>query len=622
MSDGYLTPGTRLRDRYEIVEEIGRGGLSVVYRAFDHHVGTPVAIKLLVPPPAAAEVARERLRREVLAVRSLAHASVVRIFDLIEEGPRSLVIMEYVAGRDLQREVERRGPLPADEVSRIGQAVADALAAAHRRGILHRDLKPRNILIDEEGHARLTDFGSARVAGQESLTHSGAFVGTVDFAAPEVFAGEPADARADLYSLGLTLYFAATGKLPARPSRLLPPTAAPQGHHPREVRPELPPGLDGAIARATCARPGARFPTALLLQETLSGARPPAVTGSNGSSGSSGTAIAPAAEVCLVCGAVEPFGTGVCPRCSGGAREPGTLLAVEPVSEPAARAHIERTLAALFAGTGRSPSAVRDAARGHKPLVEVAPRLAARVVQRLAARGIPARTLPRARALALLPRDFWLLFGAVAAVGTIAGAAAAPLLLGTTPLMLALLLGVGAGSVNRPLWPPAGGAAEAQAATAGAGLEALAESLGSLPDGNVRALLADVAATARELLTRDRRAELRPRVRELLASATSAGQALTTVEGALGRLEGMELSLVQSSPALLDGIAHCQATRDTLRQRLLEALAALTQAQSEAAESRTAALATAAADLRSELELQSQATREVEALLDPLRSPT
>ena len=619
MSDGYLTPGTRLRDRYEIVEEIGRGGLSVVYRAFDHHVGTPVAIKLLVPPPAAAEVARERLRREVLAVRSLAHASVVRIFDLIEEGPRSLVIMEYVAGRDLQREVERRGPLPADEVSRIGQAVADALAAAHRRGILHRDLKPRNILIDEEGHARLTDFGSARVAGQESLTHSGAFVGTVDFAAPEVFAGEPADARADLYSLGLTLYFAATGKLPARPSRLLPPTAAPQGHHPREVRPELPPALDGAIARATCARPGARYPTALLLHEALSGARPPEV---NGRHGSAAAAIAPATEVCLVCGAAEPFGTGVCPRCSGAAREPGTLLAVEPVSDPAARAHIERTLAALFAGTGRSPSAVRDAARGHKPLVEVAPRLAARVVQRLAARGIPARTLPRARALALLPRDFWLLFGAVAAVGTIAGAAAAPLLLGTTPLMLALLLGVGAGSVNRPLWPPAGGAAEAQAAaTAGAGLEALAESLSSLPDGNVRALLADVAATARELLTRDRRAELRPRVRELLASATSAGQALTAVEGALGRLEGMELSLVQSSPALLDGIARSQATRDTLRQRLLEALAALTHAQTEAAEPRTAALATAAADLRSELELQSQATREVEALLDPLRSP-
>ena len=135
--------------------------------------------------------------------------------------------MELVSGRDLHAEVQERGPLPPDRVASIGRQVADALALAHRRGILHRDLKPKNILLDEQGPARLTDFGSARLAGEETLTRTGAFVGTVEYAAPEAFAGSPTDARSDLYSLGMTLYYALTGTLPPRSSPHLPPAALP-----------------------------------------------------------------------------------------------------------------------------------------------------------------------------------------------------------------------------------------------------------------------------------------------------------------------------------------------------------------------------------------------------------
>lgn len=147
----YLASGTRLQDRYEILGEIGRGGYSVVYRARDARIGSDVAIKLLVPPPAAARLARERLRREVQAVRQISHPNIVQVFDVAEDGPWGFVVMEYVAGPDLAVRVRDRGPLEAASVARLGREVADALTVAHRRGILHRDVKPQNILLAPDG---------------------------------------------------------------------------------------------------------------------------------------------------------------------------------------------------------------------------------------------------------------------------------------------------------------------------------------------------------------------------------------------------------------------------------------------------------------------------------------
>src|SRR5713101_7042923 len=130
----YLNPGVVLQDRYEIADEIGRGGFSIVYRARDRRIGADVAIKLLVPPPAAARLARERLRREVQAVRQLSHPNIVAVYDVVDDGPWSFVVMEYVPGPDLAVRVRQRGPLDPDAAARLGRDIPAALAAAHRRG--------------------------------------------------------------------------------------------------------------------------------------------------------------------------------------------------------------------------------------------------------------------------------------------------------------------------------------------------------------------------------------------------------------------------------------------------------------------------------------------------------
>ncbi|MFL5576573.1 MAG: serine/threonine-protein kinase, partial [Gemmatimonadaceae bacterium] len=276
----YLAAGDVVAGRYVVTREIGRGGHSVVYAARDRDLGADVALKLLVPPPAVARLARERLRREVQAVRGLAHEHVAAVHDLVEDGERSVLVMELVDGPDLERRVRERGPLAPDGAAALGREVADALSAAHRRGILHRDVKPSNVLLEPrpggQPSARLTDFGSARLDGQATLTETGALVGTLCYVAPEVLAGARADARAEVYALGMTLHFTLTGRLPDRPSRHLPPPPAPDGFRPSVALSEpAPPGapipawLDAIVARATAADPRHRFPTAAAMAAAL-----------------------------------------------------------------------------------------------------------------------------------------------------------------------------------------------------------------------------------------------------------------------------------------------------------------------------------------------------------------
>jgi serine/threonine protein kinase len=262
-----LIPGFVLSDRYVIHEEIGRGGFSLVYRAEDRRVGSEVAIKLLVPPPAMVQVARERMRREVRTARSLVHDNIVSVYDYIEDDEACYVVMEYIAGPDLARHVSEHGPLSAEETADLGKQVADALTEAHRSGILHRDVKPQNILIDPTGKARLADFGSARLDGQTSMTHTGGFVGTLSYQAPEVIRGQRHDARADIYALGLTLYYALTGDLPPRQSLQLPPEPSDNGFLVGD-RVNVPTWLEDVVARATSANPGRRFATAAALADS------------------------------------------------------------------------------------------------------------------------------------------------------------------------------------------------------------------------------------------------------------------------------------------------------------------------------------------------------------------
>ena len=180
-----LAPGTLLRNRYEIRREIGRGGYSIVYQAYDRDVGSDVAVKLLAPPPATAHLARERLRREVHAVRGLSHGNIVAVYDLLDEEPWSYIIMEYVAGPTSRYGCASTAALAGGGRAKWDATSLPALAAAHRRGILlHCDVKPQNILLDPDGRARLTDFGSAKLDGQLGITATGALAGTLAHAAP------------------------------------------------------------------------------------------------------------------------------------------------------------------------------------------------------------------------------------------------------------------------------------------------------------------------------------------------------------------------------------------------------------------------------------------------------
>ena len=259
----------RMVGRYRIGREIGRGGSSIVYQADDVAVGGDVALKLLVASPLGQAEARERLRREVEAVRGLRHPGIVGVHDFVEIDGLTFVVMDLIDGEDLARRLAGAGSLEPEPAIQLGRETAVALAAAHRAGILHRDVKPANILLSRDGHAHLADFGSARLDGQNTMTRTGGLVGTVAYLAPEVWLGARPDPRADIYALGVTLYQALTGTLPPCPSSHLPPTPEPGGFHPARARPGLPPWLDEIVATATAADPRLRFPTAEALADAL-----------------------------------------------------------------------------------------------------------------------------------------------------------------------------------------------------------------------------------------------------------------------------------------------------------------------------------------------------------------
>lgn len=252
-----LPAGTLVSGRYRLQRELGRGRATVTYQALDIRHGTPVAVRVAL----LGTQEQARLRREVMAAWEIAHDQVVRVHGLFEEEQRSFVVMDLIAGQDLGTRVGSQGPLSAEEAAAIGRGVALALRAAHRRGILHRQVAPGNILIGPQTRAYLSDFGSAGVGvPPDSLR---------DFQAPEVTAGQAADVRSDLYSLGLCLYFALTGKLPARQHPDRPPMPAADGHHPSKSVASVPAWLDEAVAAATAALPADRYPSAGRLAEVL-----------------------------------------------------------------------------------------------------------------------------------------------------------------------------------------------------------------------------------------------------------------------------------------------------------------------------------------------------------------
>ncbi|MFL6136787.1 MAG: protein kinase domain-containing protein [Frankiaceae bacterium] len=204
-----------LANRYRLDDALARGGMGQVWRAYDTVLSRPVAVKEVRLPPGVSprdrEVVHERTFREARAAARLDHPGVVRVYDIVEADDRPWIVMQLVQATTLEDHVRSHGPLEPRQVARIGLAVADALAAAHAAGIVHRDVKPRNILLTDDGRAMLTDFGIATSSGDPAITDEGVLIGSPAYMAPEQARGARPGAAADLWSLGATLYLAVEG---------------------------------------------------------------------------------------------------------------------------------------------------------------------------------------------------------------------------------------------------------------------------------------------------------------------------------------------------------------------------------------------------------------------------
>jgi eukaryotic-like serine/threonine-protein kinase len=284
MALDFLTPSGRPGSlgrlgHYEVLEVLGRGGMGVVLRAFDEKLRRAVALKVMAPHLAGSASARDRFVREGRALAAVSHDNVLAVHAVEDAGPVPFLVMPFIDGQTLQAKLKPGAPLPVAEVVRVGREVAAGLAAAHARGLVHRDVKPTNILLESgSGRVKVSDFGLARGAGDTSLTHSGLIVGTPEYMSPEQAAGTKVDHRSDLFSLGTVLYTLCAGRSPFRAEttlavlrRVCEDTPRPL----REINPEIPAWLEAVIARLHAKAPAERLQTAAEVAEALGRHRTP-----------------------------------------------------------------------------------------------------------------------------------------------------------------------------------------------------------------------------------------------------------------------------------------------------------------------------------------------------------
>src|SRR5437762_457088 len=219
-SPGALT-GTVLSDRYRLESKLGSGGMSTVYLARDETLERWVAVKVLHQEISDQADQLERFRREARAVAQLSHPNVVAVIDAGEDGGYPYIVFEYVPGETLKARIDSVGRLPLDEAAAYAIEIGRGLAAAHAQKLIHRDVKPQNVLIDAEGRAKVTDFGIARSLESDGLTKTGRVLGTTDYVSPEQAMGREVDARSDVYSLGVLLYEMLTGEVPLQAGTLI-----------------------------------------------------------------------------------------------------------------------------------------------------------------------------------------------------------------------------------------------------------------------------------------------------------------------------------------------------------------------------------------------------------------
>ena len=257
--------GEVLSDRYEVEELVGTGGMSSVFRAHDRLLDRKVALKVLHPQYSEDEEYVERFRREARAVAALSHPNIVTVIDRGEHAGRQFIVFEYIDGENLKALIQRRGPAPVTTAVELAMQIARGLSFAHQQGLVHRDVKPQNILLNGDGQAKVTDFGIARSLDvQHGMTQTGTVLGTSDYIAPEQAQGQRVDEHTDVYSLGVVLYEMLTNEVPFPGENFVAVAMRHINEEPpsiRDRRPDVSPRLEAAVQRAMAKRPEDRFQT-------------------------------------------------------------------------------------------------------------------------------------------------------------------------------------------------------------------------------------------------------------------------------------------------------------------------------------------------------------------------